>query len=74
MLPQGPYLLHLDEETVDEVARGVGVQGLLVLLRSLGNELYHVTEEVINLGVGAWEVLQDVGVDVVDLQRQKKGT
>lgn len=55
-LAAGLYLLHADEEGVDEVPRGVGVQGALVLLHLLGYEVLQTLQLLKCLLLWPWQV------------------
>lgn len=61
------YLLHLDEEAINEVPRVVGVKCRLVGFDLLGNEVLQLLNQVINAVVSSRQVLHDAGIHIIEL-------
>lgn len=61
------YLLHLDEEAINEVPRVVGVKRRLVGFDLLGNEVLQLLNQVINAVVSSRQVLHDAGIHIIEL-------
>ena len=58
LLAAGVYLLHADEEGVDEVPWGVGIQSALALLHLLGYEVLQPLQLLKCLLLGPWQVFR----------------
>lgn len=66
------HLMDFDEEAVDEVPWGVGVQRLPVQLQPLAHKGRQLQVVLVDLPVGAGEVLHDLGEGEEQLRRDSR--
>ena len=59
------YLMHLDEEAVNEVSRVLWVKGFLIDLDPRGNEVLELLYQVVDAIVSSWQMLHDSGIHVI---------
>lgn len=57
--------MHLDEEAINEVTRVLWVQGCLIDLDLLSNEVLEILNQVVNTIVSSWQILHDSRVHVI---------
>lgn len=68
------YLVHLDEEAVNEVPRVLWVKRCFVDLHPRGNEVLELFYQVVDAIVSSWQVLHDPGIHVIQLWGISKGS
>lgn len=66
--PARPCLVHVDQEGINEVLRGPGVQPLDVLK----DKMFHFLNFVVHSSVGTRKVFQDAGKEFTHLQGRSK--
>lgn len=59
------YLVHLDEETVNEISRVLWIKGFLIDLDSRGNEVLELLYQVIDAIMSSWQILHDSRIHVI---------
>ena len=59
------YLVHLDEEAVNEVSRVLGVKGCFIDLDPGGNEALELLYQVVDAIVSSWQILHDSRIHVI---------
>lgn len=59
------YLVHLDEEAVNEVPRVLWVKRYFVDLDPRGNEVLELLYQVVDAIVSSWQILHDSRIHVI---------
>lgn len=59
------YLVHLDEEAINEVPRVLGVKRCFVDLDLGGNEVLELLYQVVDAIVSSWQILHDSRIHVI---------
>lgn len=67
------YLQHSDEERVDEVPWGIGIQRALILFHFLGYEVLQPLQLLKGLLLGAWQVFHHRREHLIELRVEKGG-
>lgn len=67
------YLQHSDEEGVDEVPWGIGIQRALVVLHFLGYEVLQPLQLLKGLLLGPWQMFHHRREHLVELRVEKGG-
>lgn len=68
----GPCLVHADQEGINEVLRGAGVQHFPVPLDALNDKIFHFLNFAVQASVDARKVFQDAGEEFKHLQGSKE--
>jgi hypothetical protein len=59
------YLVHLDEEAVNEVPRVLGVQGCFIDLDPGCYEVLKILYQVVQVIMSSWQILHDSRVHII---------